>query len=215
MVSPCYNLPMGVGDVLGAIGAAAGVGALVYAHIAYRASKASGHQAEEANILAKGSNTIALGAYKLAIDANAYSRRDEERAVERHDVTWAGDWVQPGVYRITKRGDDEARDVRVAITVDGEEAVSSAELVEEAGYGFDLPFRAAARRQEAYRREWEDARREAARRRAAYPAMSGGMSAPLLRMHDIVEHIQWTTTQGVPKTHQEKKRYAVPTFNDD
>ena len=74
------------GFIFGGIGGIAGLVAIVYAHIAYRGSKASGKAATDANTVARESNDIAKDAKRLAEEANEISHRAEQREIERHDV---------------------------------------------------------------------------------------------------------------------------------
>ena len=88
------------GLIFGAIGAVVGVIAILYAHAAFRGGKQTTTLAVEANKLAGGSNTIALDARRIAMEANDYSHRAEQRETESHDVHWEGDWVPlPSCHR--------------------------------------------------------------------------------------------------------------------
>lgn len=77
---------------------------------------------EGSNVIANESNRIAVGANDLAEEANAISRRSESRATERNDVVWEGDWPTAGAYVMTNTGQDEALNVRIIVTIEGEEA---------------------------------------------------------------------------------------------
>ena len=76
-----------MGPDLGAIGAVVGVIAILYAHAAFRGGKQTTTLAVEANKLAGGWNTIALDARRIAMEANDYSHRAEQRETESHTCT--------------------------------------------------------------------------------------------------------------------------------
>lgn len=180
-----------VGAVTGLLGAGAAVAAVIYAH--------------EANAKSDASNEIAEAARSLARDANAIAARAEARETERHDVRWTGDWVGFGVYRVMKRGEDEARNVSISVTVDDEERTAAAEVVDGDGRYFDLVFPRAAAAQQRYAAEWERSKK-----RAAEGSYITGSSGPTIRMHSVVEHIQWVTARGNPKTHNDESRHSMP-----
>ncbi|CAN5408336.1 hypothetical protein BH09ACT7_BH09ACT7_05100 [soil metagenome] len=195
---------MDAGIIFGGVGAVAGVGALVYAHIAYRAGRASGTVAERANDLANGSNEIALDARKIALEANEYSHRAEKRETERHDVWWECGWRQRsrGIYQLIKRGDDEAHDIKVTVVVSGEEVSGTYDLIAEDGEPILCQFHGAANE---FRRA--QAARDEAKRLGAMNPYGGGMSPPPLSALNIKVRVEWTTSLGTPKVHDEEDRY--------
>jgi hypothetical protein len=187
-----------VGIVVGGIGAATGIMAIGYALVAKGAADEanqiagdSKNLAGEANNLARESNTIAVDARQLAEEANTYSHRAEARETERHDVHWDGEWEQPGTYVITKRGDDQAHDVKATVTADGEEVIVTADLLTDDGaiLVFEFPNVAAAFRAEV-------------RERARRPPAPFGMGQTWgLHAHFVTERVVWTTRLNAPQLH--------------
>ncbi|GAB3216781.1 hypothetical protein [Mycolicibacterium hippocampi] len=202
-----------IGGLGGAGGAIAAAIALIYAHKANTKADTSNTIATdskglavEANSLACESNTIASEARELAREANDYSHRAEARETEPHDVRWTGDWVARGIYRVTKHGADEARQVAIDVSVDGEHASDTADRLTD-GY-VDLRFPAAARQQRRHDSEWSEY--EMHRRVAGDAGSPPSKPPPIMRHHDITEDIRWTTRLGTPQVHHDQDRKAVP-----
>ena len=199
------------GVIFGGIGGIAGLAGILYAHIAYRSSKESGKAATDANNLARDSNDIAKDAKRLAEEANEISHRSEQREIERHDVYWEGDWREPGVYLLLKRGADQAHNVVATVTADQEEQTKRAELITEEGHilEFEFPGIAAAVRREyaAYRRQIEAA--------ASRPSGPGSPFIPgspvMMDYHSVSKRVEWSTTRGTPKI--QENNAALTAFN--
>lgn len=181
------------GLIVGAVGSAAGIGALVYAHFAYSNAKASSttatdskRLAEKANDLARESNTIAADAKELAAEANDISRRGEARETEQHDVRWEAGWTSKtqGIFRLVKRGDDEARNVRATVAFDNEELAHTEPVVAN-DYG-QLLFRFG---DAAYRRE----------RQAVAEAVSASWRPAHTQLYTVRVRVEWTTKLGTPQ----------------
>ncbi|OBB33064.1 hypothetical protein A5792_11590 [Mycolicibacterium peregrinum] len=190
------------GLVVGGIGSAAGVGALVYAHIANsnakKSSLAAGDSkqlAEQANDLARESNTIATDAKQLAEEANGISRRSEARDTEQHDVCWDEGWTSKaqGIFRLVKRGDDEAHNVKATVEFDNEEVVIAEPLVANDYHQLLFRFGSAA-----YDRE---------RAAIADAARTRSMSVQA-RLYPVRVRVEWTTKLGTPQLYET----AVPTM---
>lgn len=208
MVSADVALSVG-GLVAGAVGAIAGVWALYFS---WRAKQASG----DANDLARGSNTIALDARKIAIEANQYSQRAEDRETERHDVYWDGTWVTDGVYRVYKRGRDAAHDIVATVTVDRYEKVERAALMEDERGWIDFHFPAVAEQRAQKKRDDAAARRRAAEAVAKsskeiWPlsAMNLSYTGPAQGFQLVTERVEWTTDRGTPRLHTDSSQHLI------
>lgn len=186
------------GLAIGGIGSAAGIGALIYAHVANRNAKESTRIANDskglavvANDLARESNTIATDARELAQEANQYSHRAESRETERNDVDWDCDWDpgQPGRYLVRKRGRDDAHNVVATITYDGHEETVHHALMREDDV---LEF--------WFQQALADYQAEYRARENRYDPMG---IAGLAETHMVNERIQWTTPLGTPHVHNE------------
>lgn len=184
------------GLIVGAVGSAAGIGALVYAHFAYSNAKASGSTAdnskrlaEKANDLARQSNIIAADARQLAEEANDTRRRGEAREIERHDVHWDGDWDagQPGRYLLYKRGNADAHNVVATVTYGGESKTAQRDIMEGDDRVLTFFFDEALR---DYQTEYRD-------RETRIDPYGMAMSLP----YSINEFVQWNTELGAQKTH--------------
>lgn len=189
------------GVIFGGIGGIAGLAGVIYAHVAYLKSKESGKTASVANDLARESNVIAEEAKRLAVEANEISHRGEQREIERHDVYWEGDWTEPGVYVLVKRGHDAAHAVAATVTADGEEQTQRADLIvdEMSELVFHFPRLADVIRQEAA----DDLRRR--RAEAANPRPFGPPSW-MAHLHSGTERVEWSTARGTPRIHETQRK---------
>lgn len=199
-----------LGLIAGGIGSAAGVIALVYAHIANNNAKRSTRIAEdsrdlavEANDLARESNTIALGASKAARKANDISARAEARETERHDVHWEGDWQRPGIYVLTKLGADEACYIKATVTYDDERVTKTVETIVKDGHRLDFRFHTATADFDAEVIERQQ------QLRSSDPHGIGVASMWGRHPHRVTERVEWTTAQGTPKLHQQDSLLTV------
>lgn len=188
--------------ILAGVGGAASALAIIYAHIAHRASRAASQAATDANALARESNETAKDAKRLAEEANEISHRSEQREIERHDVRWEGDWQEPGVFVLVKRGEEEARDVVATVWADGEEQTQRAHLILEEGARLVFEFPAIA---EAVRREAAVYHRQQAAD-SANPCSGIAAAGRAAEWHNGSERVQWSTKRGTPKIHEEDRR---------
>lgn len=207
-----------VGMIVGGIGAAAGVMAIGYVHVAKgtaeQANTIAGDSkdlATKANELSRESNVTAADAKRLAEEANEYSSRAEAREVERHDVYWDGGWATRGVYRLYKRGDDAAHDIVATVTVDREEQTVTAPLLHEEHSHLDFHFPGAvAKRDRDAEADAEAERRAVAAeekaRQSGWPLAAVSRSPSPVRVEAITERVVWTTDRGTPKTHIDEAR---------
>ncbi|CQD21587.1 hypothetical protein BN970_05059 [Mycolicibacterium conceptionense] len=191
---------MGAGDLVGVVGgvvgAVAGLVALIYAHKANTKSDSSNDLARTANDLASTANTLATeanttadNALEVAKEANQYSHRDEARATERHDVHWDEGWesLQRGIYCLTKRGDDEAHDVKATVTFAGQELTRRASLITDDKTSLSFEFGSAA--YDAAQQAYNDSLRR------------GSMSASVA-VRTVQVHVDWTTRLDAPKHYE-------------
>lgn len=172
-----------LGDVAGWLGVVAGVGGLVYAHLAKRESHRATSKAEE---------------------ANDYARRSEARETERHETYWEGDWAGPGRYVLVKRGRSVAYDVVARVEVDDEVREESREQVAE-NEQLELNFPQAVAALERERRERRE-RRDARRR-----SWSAIVPIPFFETnnHWIEERVTWRTELKVPRFHESRQSLAT------
>lgn len=184
-----------IGAVTGGIGAITGVTGIVYAVKANAKSARANRAADTANELAREAN-------RYADEASTMMRGQVERETERHDVTWSGDWVQPGLYRVTNQDPEyTAHKVNVRVVVDEEVQTAYREQVPP-GAAVELSFPAAAARLMEERRELRQHRERAAR--AAW--MSSMSDALIGRDHCIEERATWQTDFGTPKVWEPELR---------
>ena len=167
--------------VFGIVGAIAAVLALLYAHAANRKSY-------DANVLAH--------------DALELGRKSEERAVERDDVRWDGDWsTKPeelGVYLLRNIGTTNAYSVLAIVEIDGDRQLAKASAV-DAGRGymrFDFPSVRAALRSEL--------EKYVLQKDAMYPIPDMGRL-----LHRFETTVRWKTVNGTEKSIEEKVRGAL------
>lgn len=215
-----------VGMVVGGIGAATGIIAVAYAHVAKTAAEKANEiagdsktLAGEANTLARESNTLAADARRLAEEANTYSHRAEARETEGHDVHWDGEWERPGIYVLTKRGDDEAHNVKATVTCEGEEVTVTADQITEDGSSleFDFPLVAAGFQAEARARMAKRDRERRQREREPYgelllPLSAGISSWQSPDMHFLSQRVTWMTSLDAPKIHTDDR--VLTTFDE-
>jgi hypothetical protein len=185
--------------IFGGVGAVAGLIALVYAHAAFRGGNQTSQLATDANDLAKGSNAIALDARRIAIEANDYSHRAEQRETERHDVYWEGDWVEPGIYLLVKRGDDSARNVKATVYYDGNELSQSVDSLDHDGCGLEFSFPEAVA---DFEREVAQRAEDKANNNVGLPFAMLDIERP--HFHSVTERVEWMTPRGTPKLHVPK-----------
>ncbi|UQX04741.1 hypothetical protein [Streptomyces sp. RerS4] len=204
---------MEMGDAAGWVGGAAGIAALVYAQLAHRQASRANELAQAANVQSSASTRLAEQANQLAEEANVYARRGEARDIERDDVRWEGDWVEPGRYGLVQQGEATAHDVVAIVSVDGSE-VSVRSLRVARGETLIFEFPAAAAAYSAERASWDEAVAEAARPRGtSWPPLPAFVAQPdPLRMgfynHSISERVDWATAQGAHKVHESEQKFA-------
>lgn len=194
------------------VAAGTGIWAVATSRSAQRESREAHQMAETANQLSTESNTLARGSQGIAVEANQISekalsvaRRADLRESDTSDVHWEGNWIEPGLYKLTNRGNDEARDVRIVLTVDDEVLRVSEESVPGGGsVTIDCP--------EA-RHCFAGELREYRRQKRAYNTPSshpyGFNTAPYpmgleFGHHRIRERIDWVSKQGKPDVHDQR-----------
>ncbi|MFJ4821537.1 hypothetical protein [Streptomyces sp. NPDC088801] len=178
-----------IGAVTGGIGVITGVAGLVYAAKANTKSSAANTKAETANELAREAN-------RFAEEANTMTRSQVGREVERHDVTWGGEWAGPGQYVVTNESTEyTAHRVHVRVTVDDEVQDAHREQVGP-GESIELAFPVAAVRLMEERRELRERRESAAR--SAWPGLAPSDSF-FGYSHWIEERVTWETDLGAPR----------------
>lgn len=187
------------------VAVASGIWAVSASRSAQRESKEAIKQAKAANELSAESNTIARGSHGVAVKANEISeealsvaRRADLRESDTSNVHWEGDWIGPGVYGITNLGDDEARDVRIILTIDEEVVRVSEELVPGGGsVAIECPE--AGR---TFARELRDSKKTTSTSWTPYG--NSAIHDPFkYRTHSISERIDWISEQGKPGVHDE------------
>lgn len=196
------------GLIFGGIGAVTGLVALYYAHSAKRGGEQTTKLATDANDLAKGSNSIALDARRIAMEANEFSHRAEQRDTERHDVHWDGDWVEPGLYRLVKHGDDAAHNVKATVTYEGETVTHTAAVVSDNEDWIDFKFASAVA---DFRRQVEKRARPATPPPFGITALQSNWQS--MDFHSITERVEWTTARGKPMLHA-PDAYNLASFDE-
>ncbi|GAA1100206.1 methyl-accepting chemotaxis domain-containing protein [Nocardiopsis metallicus] len=180
----------------------------------------TGEGAKEAAIEA---NDIARAANDLAKEANDLFKQQNERETERHDVRWEGEFVEPGVYRLTNKGDHTAHKVEATVRYyEQERRVNADEVL---GGGF-LEFEFSDAKQEYDERKagialLQEQKRDRARARAEprrFPMLASnndfmGVQSDYtddrqidqfrMIMERVVEYVQWKTARGTEKVHDE------------
>ncbi|WP_406377054.1 hypothetical protein OHU23_41200 (plasmid) [Streptomyces virginiae] len=200
---------MELGDAAGWVGGVAGIAA----QLAHRQASKANDLAQTANVQSSASRRLAEQANQLAEEANVYARRGEARDVERDDVRWEGDWIEPGRYRLVQQGEATAHDVVALVSVDGTEVSVRSPQV-STGETLIFEFPAAATAYSTERASWDEAVAEAARpRNAAWPPLPAFVAQPdPLRMgfydHQISERVDWATAQGAHKIHESDQKFA-------
>lgn len=113
------------------------VGSFGFAWLSWRQAKKSAQAARE-------SAADAARTAKATEETSVHAERQVALAVERNDVHWDVSWMRPGVANVKNEGMDDALDVRVVLTVDGEPCEHRAETV-PAGSFFSVEHETAAR----------------------------------------------------------------------
>jgi hypothetical protein len=172
--------------------------------IANKATKAANDAlklSRESNTIAVDANDISTRANGLAQEANDISRDSRDRAAERNDVDWVGFWREPGVYLVRNDGQDGARAVRAAITVDEEVVVGEAAQL-AAGDELVLLFPRALAAYDNERRQRE--RAESDDRAGPRFAMPGTSLGAMFGIdHFIGKRITWQTDLGTHHVFEE------------
>lgn len=164
----------------------------------------------EANVIAEDSKSIAVDSRKIGEEALAVARRTELRESDTSNIHWEGDWKEPGTYVITNKGDDEALNVRIILTVDEEEIRFTQESIPGGGcVEIECP-----QARTAYFRELREYR---SKKRAF--EQGGGMRNFMMPVnafeyssHYIGERINWVSSTGKPGVHDES--YSLSSLGD-
>ncbi|MFD6094722.1 hypothetical protein ACFVWN_01205 [Nocardiopsis flavescens] len=177
---------------------------------------------EGANEIAEEANRIARRANDLAREANDLSKQRDKRETERHDVRWEGEFVEPGVYRLTNKGEHTAYKVAATVEFEGEEARGRSDRV---GHGefLDLELSSASaiyeqarqqiRQLEAQRKEMEERFEHRGGPTGVGPATSDKYRSFQRQIEQIRlsaaatyvvdQYVHWETEQGSPRTHRD------------
>ncbi|MEV5808705.1 hypothetical protein [Streptomyces parvulus] len=183
-----------IGAVTGGIGAITGAAGVVYAAKANAKSSAANMKADTANELAREAN-------RFAEEANTMTRSQVGREIERHDVTWGGEWAGPGQYIVTNESAEyTAHRVHVRVTVDDEVKEERRDQVGP-GESIELTFPVAATRLMEERRELRERRERAAR--SSWPGFSASDNF-FGYSHWIEERATWETDLGAPRLWEPK-----------
>lgn len=156
----------------------------------------------EANVIAEDSKSIAVDSRKIGEEALAVAQRSELRQSDTSNIHWECDWEEPGIYLITNRGDDEALDVRIILTVDEEKIRSDHESIPGgSSVKIECPQARATYLQEvrAHRAKIRDYQSNPMRNRMYIPEPTTFE----YQFHSIHERIDWSTQAGNARFHDE------------
>lgn len=173
-------------------------------------AEAANQLSAEANVIAENSKSIAVDSRKIGEEALAVARRTELRESDTSNIHWEGDWKEPGTYVLTNKGDDEALNVRIILTVDQEEVRCAEESIPGGGsVEIECP-----QARSTYLREV----REYRTKKRAYE-QGGRMSQFMMppntleyTHHYIGERIDWISRTGKPGVHDEG--YSLSSLGD-
>lgn len=102
--------------VSAAVALIVGVGAWVFAGLAYRAAQQSNRIAEDANRQSREANEVAKHANDLSEQANDIARAQADREVDPSHVEWVAKWDDEHcLVVLTNAGRDAARDLSVTV----------------------------------------------------------------------------------------------------
>ena len=204
--------------VISGVSLAVAIGSLCWAIKSGRASDKLAKDANEkadaanklsadANVIAKESQRIAEESGVVGKEALTVAQRAELRQSDTSNIHWEGDWQQPGLYTFTNRGDDEALNVRIILTVDEEEVRVTKERVPGGGtVDVECPQAAETFKRERSERMMQELKEQALRKRGAIHGI-GAMNIVKYSSHFIGERIDWVTQSGKPGTHD--KNYPL------
>jgi hypothetical protein len=185
----------------------------------------TGEGAKEAAVEANG---IARAANTLAQEANDLFKQQDERSTERHDVRWEGEFVEPGVYRLTNKGDHTAHKVVATVAYESDERQVEADEVPGRGFlDFELP----AAKQEYLDRRAQIQELEAEKRRRVRDSAAVShdrilgpiahqdtahenwmddlhISRIQATMDSVSENVHWETERSAPRVHKESRSCA-------
>ncbi|MGP9782579.1 hypothetical protein ACT3UQ_08975 [Glutamicibacter sp. AOP12-B1-11] len=156
----------------------------------------------DANIIAEDSKRIAIDSREIGKEALTVAQRADLRQSDTSNIHWECDWEEPGIYVITNRGDDEARDVRIILTVDEEKIRSDHKTIPGgSNVKIECPQARATYLREirAHRAKIRDYQTNPLRNRMY-------ISEPTTfeyQLHSIHERIDWSTQAGNARVHDE------------
>lgn len=164
-------------------------------------AEAANQLSAEANVIAEDSRSIAVDSRKIGEEALAVAHRTELRESDTSNIHWEGAWKEPGIYVLTNKGDDEAVNVRIILTVDQEEVRCAEESIPGGG---SVEIKCPQAR-EAYLRELRDYKSK----KRAYE-QGGGMSRFMMPpntfeygQHYIGERVDWVSKANRPGVHDQ------------
>ncbi|MGV2950860.1 hypothetical protein ACNPM8_01590 [Glutamicibacter sp. AGC46] len=181
-------------------------------------AKEAGQKADTANQLSADSNVIAEDSKRIAIESRqigeealTLARATEARESDTSNVHWESDWKEPGTCTITNRGDDEAFNVRIVLTVDDEEIRKTVESIPGGGsVQIECPKARAT-----YLREVRDFRtkerlHEVERSRGFFTSL--GPDTSQYRYHFHRERIDWVSQSGKPGFYDDEYTNSLGDF---
>lgn len=156
----------------------------------------------DANVIAEDSKRIAIDSRVIGEEALAVAQRSDLRQSDTSNIHWECDWEEPGVYLVSNRGDDEARDVRIILTVDEEKIRSDHKTIPGGGsVKIECPQAKATYMREirAYRAKVREYQTNPLRNRFPIPEPT-----PFeYQFHSIHERIDWVTQADNSRVHDE------------
>lgn len=168
----------------------------------------------DANLIAEDSKRIAIESREIGEEALTIARRTESRERDTSNIHWESYWQEPGIYTFTNRGDDEAFNVRIILTIDDVEIRKAVESVPGGGsVQIECPQARATYLDEV--RAFEEEKRAYARRQDRSPYGLAGLPPMAIqyRYHWFRERIDWETGTGKPGNHDVEDRMSLGDFD--
>ncbi|MGP5381601.1 hypothetical protein ACTXL8_05375 [Glutamicibacter arilaitensis] len=168
----------------------------------------------EANFIAEDSKRIAIESREIGEEALTIARRTESRESDTSNIHWESYWQEPGIYAFTNRGDDEAFNVRIILTIDDVEIRRVYESVPGGGsVQIECPQARATYLDEV--RTFEEEKRAYARRQNRSPYGLAGIEPMSIQFgyHSYRERIDWETGTGKPGHHDVEDRMSLGEFD--
>lgn len=168
----------------------------------------------DANVIAEDSKRIAIQSREVGEEALKIARRTESRESDTSNIHWESYWQEPGVYTFTNRGDDEALNVRIILTIDD---VEIREVVESVPGGSSIQIECPQARATYLGevRAFEEEKRAYALRQRRSPYGLAGLEPMSIQYgyHWFRERIDWETGTGKPGHHDVEDRMSLGEFD--